>query len=389
MSQQSHRRENRGLSQGGATASQSEAHLADVAESIINEYGDELDPNCRMSLANFMNKAPKERSGVKSNLTSALGLWANPVIDAATSRSDFSFENLRRQPTSIYVGVKQNQLQAMAPLIRLFFQQCVSILGRDLPGPDETHEVLLLIDEFASLGRMEVIESALAFLAGYKVRLVLIVQGLGQLQDLYGKGAENILQNSAVQVFFAANDETTATYVSRRLGTKTITVFSQSDPGGFNWMTKTTSAAARALMLPEQIRQLKDSKEILFKEGARPVMADKIRYYKDRAFKSRLLPPMAVPRLDIKALQPRTFNLSAARGGRRHYGDEGEGLDTMQHSDEAAAASELAAMGHQLAALLDEESAGAADELKAARADLESDAGALPEHRQISREADE
>ena len=371
----------------------SDADLADVAEFVINEYGDSLDPNCRMSLANFMNKAPKERSGVKSNLTSALGLWANPVIDAATSRSDFTFEGLRRRPTSIYVGVKQNQLQAMAPLIRLFFQQCVSILGRDLPGPDENHEVLLLIDEFASLGRMEVIESALAFLAGYKVRLLLIVQGLGQLQDLYDKGAENILQNSAVQVFFAANDETTATYVSKRLGTKTITVRSQSDPGGFNWSTKTTSAASRDLMLPEQVRQLKDTKEIVFKEGARPVMADKIRYYRDRAFKSRLLPPLAVPRLDIKAIQPRTFNLPAAQGSRGHYGDEapaeGEGYDTLRHSDETAAASELAAMGHQLAALLEEESAGAADDLKAALADLEDDTGLLPESRQVSREAGE
>lgn len=367
----------------------SDADLAEVAELVINEHGDALDPNCRMSLSNFMNKAPKERSGVKSNLTSALGLWANPVIDAATSRSDFTFEGLRRRPTSIYIGVKQNQLQAMAPLIRLFFQQCVSILGRDLPGPGENHEVLLLIDEFASLGRMEVIESALAFLAGYKVRLVLIVQGLGQLQDLYDKGAENILQNSAVQVFFAANDETTAMYVSKRLGTKTITVRSRSDPGGFNWSTKTTSAASRDLMLPEQVRQLKDTKEVVFKEGARPVKADKIRYYQDRAFKARLHPPMPVPKLTIEAIQPREFKLPANHGRHRRYGDEmpeqDSGFEPVQHTDEAAEASELAAMGHQLAALLEEESAGAADDLKAALADFEDDSDTPPESGQMSQ----
>ena len=128
------------------------------------------------------------------------------------------------RPTSIYIGVKQNQLKMMAPLIGWFFQQCVDILGRDLPSAEEKHEVLLMIDEFASLGHMEIIENALAFLAGYKIRLVLIVQGLGQLHDLYDKGAENILQNCAVQVYFAANDETTAVYVSKRLGTKTISV---------------------------------------------------------------------------------------------------------------------------------------------------------------------
>ncbi len=137
---------------------------------------------------------------------------------------------LRREPCTIYVGVKQNQLKPLAPLIALFSQQCVDVLGRDLPGEDEPREILLLIDEFASFGRMETIETALAFLAGHKIRLVLIVQGLGKLQELYAKGSENILQNSAVQVYFAANDETTAAHASKRLGTKTITTQSRSDP---------------------------------------------------------------------------------------------------------------------------------------------------------------
>ena len=72
-----------------------------------------------------MNKARKERSSVRSSLTAALNLRANPVIDAATSASDFNVANLRRTPMSIYVGVKQNQLDTLAPILGLFFQQCV------------------------------------------------------------------------------------------------------------------------------------------------------------------------------------------------------------------------------------------------------------------------
>ena len=124
-----------------------------------------------------------------------------------------------------------------------------------------------------------------------------------------------------MQVYFAANDETTAVYVSKRLGTKTISVRSRSDPGGFNWSTKTTSHSARDLMLPEQVRQLKDTKEIVFKENTRPVKADKIRYYADKVFKSRLFPKTSVPKLEIVPIQPRVFELPKQQRRRRRFGD--------------------------------------------------------------------
>ncbi|MCH8072329.1 MAG: type IV secretory system conjugative DNA transfer family protein [Proteobacteria bacterium] len=277
----------------------SEEDITTVLECVLNNDELTLDASARLSLASFLNKAPKERSGVRSNLTAALNLWANPVIDAATSESDFDLAELRRRPTSIYVAVKQNQLTTLSPLLGLFFQQCVDVLGRDLPGADEPHQVLLLIDEFASLGRLAVIESAMAFLAGYGVRLLNIIQGLSQLDHHYGQARDSILQNSSVQIFFAANDDATTRYVAARLGTKTIRTASRSDPGGFGWATKTSGYAARDLMLPEEVRQLKSSKQIVFKEGARPAIATKICYFRDRALKRRLLPPAPVPKLDL------------------------------------------------------------------------------------------
>lgn len=282
----------------------SEHDIADVIQLVLNNDELSLDSSARMSLASFLNKALKERSGVRSNLTAALNLWANPVIDATTAESDFDLTELRRRPTSIYVAVKQNQLHTLAPLLSLFFQQCVDVLGRDLPGPDEPHKVLLMIDEFASLGRLPVIETAMAFLAGYGVRLVNIVQGLSQLEQYYGSARDSILQNSSIQIYFAANDDTTARYISSRLGTKTIRTASRSEPGGFGWATKTSGYAGRDLMLPEEVRQLEDKKQIVFKEGARPAMASKIRYYTDNHFKSRLLPAAQVPQLTINPHPP-------------------------------------------------------------------------------------
>ena len=276
-----------------------EMDLAEVAKLALEQTDFPLDPICRQSLANFVYKADKEQSGVKSTLTSALGLWANPNIDAATAASDFDLRTFRKQRASVFVGVAQDQLVTLAPLLNLFFQQAVATLSHALPGEDETHDVLFMIDEFPMLGKMESLAKGLALLAGYKIRIVLITQGLGQLKEIYGPGGqEGILQNCALQVFFASNDDSTTNYISGRLGTRTVRTTNRSQ--GQDWKTTTsTSYIARPLMAPEEVRRLDPRKAILFKEGSRPVQARKIRYYADRLFTPRLLDPPAVPVLEM------------------------------------------------------------------------------------------
>jgi type IV secretion system protein VirD4 len=265
----------------------------------VVETREDLDPACVLALGSFANKAEKERSGVRSTLTAALQLWANPMVDAATSASDFDLADLRRKATTIYVAVSLDQLTSVARLLNLFFQQAISLLTERLPGPDERHRVLFLLDEFASLGRMDVLKDSLAFLAGYGVRICTIVQGLGQLDDLYGRaGREAILQNSALQVVFAANDEMTARYVSERLGTQTVQTVSRSVRGG-GLATKHYGSTARPLLLPEEVRELGAEEAILFKEGARAVRARKIRYYGERAFTERRCGAIAVPEVSL------------------------------------------------------------------------------------------
>ncbi len=276
-----------------------EMDLAAVAKLALEQTDFPLDAICRQALANFVYKADKEQSGVKSTLTSALNLWANPNIDAATAASDFDLRTFRKQRASVFVGVAQDQLVTLAPLLNLFFQQAVATLSHALPGEDETHDVLFMIDEFPMLGRMESLAKGLALLAGYKIRIVLITQGLGQLKEIYGPGGqEGILQNCALQVFFASNDDSTTNYVSGRLGTRTVQIKSRSQAQ--DWKTTTSlSYIARPLMAPEEVRRLDPAKAILFKEGSRPVLARKIRYYSDRRFTRRLLDPPTVPVLEI------------------------------------------------------------------------------------------
>ena len=282
-----------------------EVDLAEAATLALDRTDLSLDPICRQALANFRNKAAKERSGVKSTLTAALNLWANPSIDAATATSDFDLRTFRRRRASVYVGVAQDTLLTLAPLLNLFFQQAVATLSHALPGKDEPHDVLFMIDEFPMLGQMESLAKGLALLAGYKIRIVLITQGLGQLKEIYGPaGQESILQNCALQVFFASNDDTTTNYVSARLGTKTVPTKSRSQSQDWTSASTSTSYIARPLLSPDDVRRLPPKKAILFKEGARPVLAEKIRYYSDKRFAPRVTAPPAVPALEIAAAHP-------------------------------------------------------------------------------------
>ena len=217
--------------------------------------------------------------------------------------------------------------------------------------------MLLLIDEFAALGRLAVIESAMAFLAGYGVRLLNIIQGLSQLDHHYGQARDSILQNSSVQIFFAANDEATTRYVASRLGTKTIRTASRSDPGGFGWATKTSGYASRDLMLPEEVRQLKNTTQIVFKEGARPARAKKIRYFRDRALKRRLMPPAPVPRLDLtERITSVPWNGAPQPDSASPTNDTSTMDASLTRTDEYSALKEVEAMGLEIASLMAEES---------------------------------
>ena len=274
--------------------------LTKIAEEALDNP--DLDTACHEALANYKNKAEKERSGVKSSLTSALALWANPNIDAATSRSDFDLRDFRRERSSVYVGVGQDQLLTLAPLLNMFFQQAVAELSKSLPDDNEPHEVLFLIDEFPMLGAMPTLQKGLALLAGYKIRIVLITQGLGQLDEIYGRQAtEGILQNCALQVFFASNDDTTTNYISNRLGAKTVRVRSRSQSQDWTSASTSTSYIARPLLPPEEVRRLDPKKAIIFKETARPILAEKVRYYEDGQLTKAAFSP---PRSSRAASQP-------------------------------------------------------------------------------------
>ncbi|TIL22196.1 MAG: type IV secretion system protein VirD4 [Mesorhizobium sp.] len=216
-----------------------------------------------------------------------LSLWADALIKSATSRSDFSIYNLRRDPTTIYLCVSPNDLEVIAPLVRLFFQQTVSILQRTMPKKDEVFEVLFLLDEFKHLGRLEAIETAVTTIAGYKGRFMFIIQSLSALTGAYEQaGKENFLSNTGLQVFMATADDETPQYISNAIGQYTFRQKSKSysQKEWFNDNIQISHQGA-PLLRPEQVRLLNDNKQIVLIKGQPPLQMDKVRYYSDRNLK--------------------------------------------------------------------------------------------------------
>jgi type IV secretion system protein VirD4 len=258
------------------------------------------------SLYDVIDLAPTTASSIRKTFTSRLDLWLNPMIDAATSANDFDLRHLRKQPISIYVQINPDNIARLQPLLNVFFQQAIGLQTRELPenNPALRHQLLLMLDEFPALGRIPVIAESTAFLPGYNVRTVVIVQSNSQLIEKYGvEGAKSIRKMLAARIVFPPKEYEDAEAISRELGTYTVRQKNISRPmwgGAGKTGTVSISEQPRRLLLPQEVKELGSARMILFYEGLRPVLAHRIRYFKDKSFARRELPPPPVPRLDVE-----------------------------------------------------------------------------------------
>jgi type IV secretion system protein VirD4 len=262
----------------------------------------------------LLNKSDNERSGVLSTAMSFLGLYRDPVVAQVTRRCDWRIADLvdGERPASLYLVVPPSDISRTKPLIRLVLNQIGRRLTEDLKVTDRRHRVLLMLDEFPALGRLDFFESALAFMAGYKLKSFLIAQSLNQIEKAYG--ANNaILDNCHVRVSFATNDERTAKRVSDALGTATEMRAMKNYAGHrlspwLGHLMVSRQETARPLMTPGEVMQLPPDDEIVMVAGVPPIRAKKARYFEDRRLTERILPP---PKPSDPKAQPKPDNWSA------------------------------------------------------------------------------
>lgn len=254
--------------------------------------GSPLSNACVLALMDYISAPDKTRDSIRKTFTSRLELFLNPNIDAATAANDFDLEALRKERITIYLGVTPDNLGRLAPILSLFFQQVVDLHTRELPArnPALKHQLLLLIDEFAALGKMQVIVDAIAFIRGYNIRLMPIFQSPSQVRAIYGdQHALGFFQNHTARIVFEPADFSTAKEISDELGTETVSSESKSRPVfGGKGGTNSESQASRALLLPQELTTIGSKTAIVFVRGQRPVKCDKIFYYSDPVFADRL-----------------------------------------------------------------------------------------------------
>ena len=267
---------------------------------VLDTIGKRIHPVAYMNIAAFLQKADKERSGVISTLNSGLELWANPLIDATTARSDFDMQQLKKRKMSIFCGVTPDNLKRLEPLLKVFYQQATDFMTRNMPRKDEPYGVLFMMDEFPSLGEMPQFQVGIAYFRGYRVKLFLIVQDTQQLKGIYEEaGMNSFLSNCYYRITFAANNVETANLISQLIGNKTVQQhahnrpkFMDMNPGA---RTINTSEVQRALLLPQEVITLPRDEQIILIESFAPIRTKKIYYYQDKTFTRRLLPQVPIP----------------------------------------------------------------------------------------------
>ena len=150
-----------------------------------------------------------------------LNPWINPVIDAATSADDFLLTDVRKKKMTVYIGILPNKLAESRVIVNLFFSQLINQNTKELPqgNPDLKHQCLLLMDEFTSIGRVEIIAHSVSYMAGYNIRLFPIIQSVAQLDAVYGKEyARTIITNHALQIIYTPREQQDANEYSEMLG---------------------------------------------------------------------------------------------------------------------------------------------------------------------------
>lgn len=263
-----------------------------------------LSQECVHALRRFTNTYDNTLSSILASFNAPLGIWANPIVDAATSANDFDLRLVRKQHITIYIGITPDHLAEVSRLINLLFSQLINLNTKESPqkNPDLKYPCLLLMDEFTAIGRLNILSKAIGYIASYNLRFLTIVQAISQLDSAYGKkDAETIITNHALQILYAPRVKEDAEEYSKILGDKTVKNKSKTRQmgGGRASRSESESDQKRALLLPQEVKEIGQWKEIIDLENTKPILCEKINYRTDPVFVERILPPPNIPLLNI------------------------------------------------------------------------------------------
>ena len=246
--------------------------------SDANKLKNDLHPFAHSQIKAFLSKDRHEQNSVIRVLGRYLEPWSNPLIDYATSTSDFDIADFKKSKTTLYVGVNPADIDRLQPVMQFFYDHALQRLmtaSQELGYNDKNGGICLFMDEFYSIGKSEMLASAMPYFRGYKIKLFLIASDIERIENIYDEnGASAIIQDCHYKIFFAAKSFKTANKISQicqgKLAdkSKNVQLLSWSDVTG--------------LVLDSQIIAI---------DGEQPIISKKIFYYEDEEMRKRIVTP--------------------------------------------------------------------------------------------------
>lgn len=253
-------------------------------------------PTVLRGFSDLISKGEKVSSSVVATVKAKLNVFELPTVAKNTSTSDFKLIDLMasKEPISLYLVIEPGDLQSLAPLLRIILTQCISALTPEMDYSGNNNKIkfnnrlLMVLDEFPAIGKMELFEKAIGFVAGYGMKMMIVVQSLDQLNKIYTKD-NAFMSNCQTQVFYTTNDNQTSEYISKTIGNKTIKQYSYSSG---NSSSRTTSYVGVPLIRPEEVRRLPLDKILILNAGKKPIMSKKLLWFYDDRFKHKVNLPI-------------------------------------------------------------------------------------------------
>ncbi|MCC8535728.1 type IV secretory system conjugative DNA transfer family protein [Xanthomonas axonopodis pv. poinsettiicola] len=269
---------------------------------LTNKNYKYISPQTRSTFSALAGLAEQTFSSVMATMQAPLQQFLSPILAAATNATDIDVTAIRKRLTTVYVIIPTQKLDESGKLLNIFFS---SVIGNNLDkqlneDPKLKYQMLMLMDEFTAMGRVDVWSKRISISASYGVRDLCIIQSQSQLRATYGADdAQNFITNHAASIVFTPREQEDANAYSDMLGYTTIRKRhrSTSKGGGGSNVSYNYTEERRALMLPQEIKELPGNDELLFFEGSKPIRCEKNWFFKDSVLKKRIMDPVAVPAL--------------------------------------------------------------------------------------------
>lgn len=259
-------------------------------DAVLNDMAGSMHRIIASTGARTMQKDDKLRANVMASAQAHTHFLESERITKSMDTSSFRFEDLKAQPTTIYLVLPADRLNAFGRWLRLLVQQAITINARNIETKP-AKPVLFILDEFAAMGKLTMIEQAYGLMAGYGMQLWGIVQDFNQLERLYDKGWQSFVANAGMINYFGSSDRMTSEYFSAMCGETTVWNFSSAmsrafgttsgqSGGSSETTTQSDNAAAsqRKLIYPDELMRMQQGQQLVLVENMHPLRAKRERW---------------------------------------------------------------------------------------------------------------